>query len=209
MGDDGALRERILNHVSERFFANGFSRTTTEELSSELGISKKTLYREFGSKEDILRIVVRQKMAELERNLDPVFEESDRPFHERVETWLRVIANGLHFLSKAFITDLARFAPDVWQEIEEFRHKKVLLRMEAIVRRGQVEGMVRPDVDPKVLMTIIFVVANNLLVPGPLVQLGIAPREMVGQLALLISQGILTEAGRLRLNGSAFGEGEV
>jgi AcrR family transcriptional regulator len=38
------IRNRILKAAEERFFRFGFSKVTMDEIASELGMSKKTLY---------------------------------------------------------------------------------------------------------------------------------------------------------------------
>jgi len=79
------------------FLQRGFVRVTADDIAAELGISKATLYREFRSKEDILRAVVRDDrfnlleslaatIADIQRGLQKILgdvrftrEQSSRP----------------------------------------------------------------------------------------------------------------------------------
>ncbi|MFP4536487.1 MAG: TetR/AcrR family transcriptional regulator [Spirochaetaceae bacterium] len=201
MEQENGLRERVIAYAGPRFFEEGFSRITTEELSRELGISKKTLYRKFETKKEIVRAVVRRQLAAVEHELAEVFEDESRSFVERLGAQLRVASRVMNTLGKSFLKDLGRYTPDLWREIQEFRHQRVFSRLEGIVRRGKDEGMIRPETDPRLLVQIVTTVADNLLVPSKLAELDLAPQEVIRHMGMLISRGVLTVEGQERLDG--------
>ncbi|MBK7254925.1 MAG: helix-turn-helix transcriptional regulator, partial [Ignavibacteria bacterium] len=47
-------KEKILNYSRNKFHREGFYKTSMDEISSELHISKKTIYKYFSSKEKLL-----------------------------------------------------------------------------------------------------------------------------------------------------------
>lgn len=208
MPQSGQLRERILAHAGPQFFEQGFSRITTQELARQLGISKKTLYREFSSKEEIVRAVVRRQLAEVDAELNHIFDDHNRSFLERFGAQMRVASRIMHSLSKPFLTDLSRYVPDLWEEIQEFRRRRVFDRMEEIIRGGQQEGMITARIDPKLMVRIIVTVADNLLVPDTLTDFDIRPQEVIRHMGILIGRGVLTDYGRRRLNASGILEEE-
>ena len=201
MEEYSALQRRVVSYAAPRFLEEGFSRITTEELARELGISKKTLYREFGNKEEIVRAVVRAKLTEVETELTTVFDDESRSFVERLGAQLRVASRILHSLGKPFLKDLARYAPELWEEIQEFRHRRVFSRLEGVIKRGKEEGIVRPEADPRLLVLIVTTVADNLLVPRRLADLDVAPEEVIRHMGMLVSEGVLTGAGREQFRG--------
>jgi AcrR family transcriptional regulator len=201
MAPDNTLRDRIVKHAAPRFLEEGFSRITTEELSRDLGISKKTLYREFGTKEEIVRAVVRKQLSEVEAELEDVFDDSSRLFSERLGSQLHVASRVLRTLRTPFLKDLARYTPEIWEEIQEFRHRRVLSRLEDLIRGGKEEGMIRADADPRMLVVIITTVADNLLVPNRIADLDIVPQEVIRHMGMLISEGAMTAEGRARFHG--------
>ncbi|MFP4303021.1 MAG: TetR/AcrR family transcriptional regulator [Spirochaetaceae bacterium] len=201
MEQENGLRERVIAYAGPRFFEEGFSRITTEELSRELGISKKTLYRKFETKKEIVRAVVRRQLAAVEHELEEVFEDESRSFVERLGAQLRVASRVMNTLGKPFLKDLGRYTPDLWREIQEFRHQRVFSRLEGIVRRGKDEGMIRPETDPRLLVQIVTTVADNLLIPSKLAELDLAPQEVIRHMGMLISRGVLTVEGQERLDG--------
>ena len=207
-GSKGSLRERILGHAGPKFFEEGFSRITTEELSRELGISKKTLYREFSSKEEILREVVHRRLAEVDGELTRIFDDESRSFIERIGAQMQVAAKILNTLSKPFLSDLSRYQPGLWEEIQEFRRRRVFDRMEGIIRAGEEEGMVDTAIDPKLLVRIIVTVADHLIVPEKMTEPGMNPQKVIQHIGILVGRGILTDYGRSRIEASGIIAGE-
>ncbi len=56
-------REEVLDIASENFRAKGYEGTSINVMAREAGISKESIYRYFGSKEDLFLAVVEREMA--------------------------------------------------------------------------------------------------------------------------------------------------
>jgi len=64
----GQARRKILNAAEERLWRDGFKKTTIDEIASDAGVGKGTVYLYFDSKEDIaLSIIAQYKIHCLER----------------------------------------------------------------------------------------------------------------------------------------------
>ena len=57
-------KERIVQRARDEFFAHGFSKVTMDELCDELGISKKTMYEHFNSKDELLDAVTESAVGD-------------------------------------------------------------------------------------------------------------------------------------------------
>ena len=62
-------RQVILDAATKLFHERGFSQATTDEIAAEARITKRTMYRYFGSKEELLAAIQEQF---LERLLQPI-----------------------------------------------------------------------------------------------------------------------------------------
>ena len=71
-----AMRERILETADRLFYRQGIRVVGVDTVAAEIGISKRTLYNYFPSKDDLI-------VAYLSRRLRPI-EESDRPPAEQI-----------------------------------------------------------------------------------------------------------------------------
>lgn len=187
-----------MRHARARFLERGFRTVRTEDLASELGISKKTLYRFFRSKNEIVMAVARDLTAEIDDDVSPLFE-SDAPFEARFPLLIRSIARHVGSIGGAFMADLALSAPEVWQEIDRFRRERILGRLEGLIERGIRDGAVDPAVNAKLFVAIVSSIAASVFTPEQLMRLGVGPRDVVRFVLRLLSVGILTEKGRAAL----------
>jgi AcrR family transcriptional regulator len=63
--DPEAVRGRIVQAAHDRFLEEGFHRMTMDELAAELGMSKRTLYRHFRGKIEVLDAVLDLRLASI------------------------------------------------------------------------------------------------------------------------------------------------
>lgn len=195
-GSPEETRERILAHATERFMTGGFSRVTMDDISRELGLSKKTLYRHFPGKQDLLMEVIRAELAKLKIRLDEAFDGPRLPFTARFDRLLHAVGAQLAMVRYPLVDDLYRHAPRVWREIEEFRKSYVVNRMEKLLLQGVREGYVRGDLNPHLVVFIINQVAQAALYPGHMDELGASPAEVFAAVMSLVYHGIFTDRGR-------------
>jgi AcrR family transcriptional regulator len=112
MGEEeggAAIRERILAGVDRLFYAQGIKSVGVDAIAAELGISKKTLYRHFPSKDDLV-------IAYLRRRFRTLPEVSTKPPAEQILANLEWIARSLtntrDFRGCAFLNVLAELGSE-------------------------------------------------------------------------------------------------
>jgi len=104
-----AIRDRILAGVDRLFYAQGIKSVGVDAIAAELGISKKTLYRHFPSKDDLV-------IAYLRGRFRPLPEASTKPPAEQILANLEWIARSLtttkDFRGCAFLNVLAELGSE-------------------------------------------------------------------------------------------------
>ena len=65
--DHDPVAQRILTSARQQFMTLGFKNVTMDDLASDMGMSKKTLYAHFPSKSALVKGVLTQKLDEAER----------------------------------------------------------------------------------------------------------------------------------------------
>src|SRR5207253_475881 len=80
--DEAPVRQRILEAAFSAFMERGFAETSTLEIATRARASKRELYAEFGSKQDMLLACIRQRAERLKLPVD-LPEISDRATLER------------------------------------------------------------------------------------------------------------------------------
>jgi len=191
--------QRILMAARERFLPFGFARVTMDEIASDLGISKRTLYQHFDSKEALLREVMLDKVAGVTAGIDEVVERSGPSPTEKLSELVVFLARRLPRFSKVFLEDMKRYAPDLWVELDSRRNRAVTESFRKLIVEGQKEGTFRSDLSLDLLLLILEAVLHRVVNPEVLVELPGTLAEVVVEILEILSIGIMTDEGRRSL----------
>jgi AcrR family transcriptional regulator len=193
---DQATRARIFAAARTHFFAYGYSALTMDELARELGMSKKTLYVHFPSKDAIVEEIFNEFSAEIRAQADAIFADRSLSFPVKMHRFGQAMMQRLSRLSPHVLRDLQRFAPDLYRKLEEIRNQNIPLIFGRILRQGQAAGIVRANLDPAFAVEFWRPAIQSLLHPDSLERLHLAPNQvMLGAIDLFFG-GLLTPAGR-------------
>jgi AcrR family transcriptional regulator len=95
--DSDSVRLRILRGAAAVFGRLGYAATSVESILAEARVSRRTFYKTFRSKDDVLRVLFENSVAMLLKAVDTE-NRSGKPSHERlasgVEAYVRVQARA-------------------------------------------------------------------------------------------------------------------
>ena len=115
-------REIILAFCEKRFLSEGFVKVTMDEIAAELGISKKTIYKHFPSKDSLVSEIVHIRLRNANSNVMSVLSTKTdvvRKFIELINVYVDEI-RGIH---PKWFRELELHQPELWHEIDNFRSK--------------------------------------------------------------------------------------
>ncbi|WP_028222469.1 TetR/AcrR family transcriptional regulator [Paraburkholderia oxyphila] len=117
------LRERLLDAAKTVYMMEGFGSAKVDKIAALAGVSKTTVYRQFGTKEELFRAIVWRGMADLRgkiaQHLDP-----DRDFSTNLAALIdalveyMAIPDSVH-TSRMVIGEAIRF-PDIAKQFLQF-----------------------------------------------------------------------------------------
>jgi AcrR family transcriptional regulator len=188
-------KQRIVDVASRRFMENGITKVTLDEIAGELGMSKKTMYKFFPSKEDLLKTVVHAMMNALRVRVEAVVN-SDKPFVEKAPELLALIGRQISIMSKQFLFDLQRFTPQLWKEIDDFRRQRILTNVRKIFIQAQQEGIFRKDFDIELFILVFISSVQGIVNPQTLSQQSFSAEEALRGIFKIIFEGAMTEEAR-------------
>jgi AcrR family transcriptional regulator len=194
---DADARTAILATAKELFASRGYRAVTMDEIAQRRGMSKRTLYKHFQSKEEIAAEVVAGMLA----GLAPVVDSAMTAGGGFAETFDRVM-NGieafLRFAPMIFLEDLERDAPQVFARITEFRALQ-MRRYAELLRAAQARGEAPGDLDASLAVDVLIAAVQGAGRPEWLRAHGIGLHELIGVLKRVFLYGVM---------GSAAGKGE-
>jgi AcrR family transcriptional regulator len=128
-------RIRILKTAHHLFNSRGYRSVTVQDLASELGMSKKTIYQYFSGKEEIASAVVDitiNKIAEIKNK-----SELDQlnPLLTLKEILLNTEPESVK-LKPLFLMDIQKYLPELADKYNEFRNEGKKL-IERLLKRSQ------------------------------------------------------------------------
>ncbi len=192
---DDKTRRRIIAYADRVFRERGFRKVSVEELCAGLAMSKRTFYANFADRDELVAAVGLETLgpirAAILENL-----ESDKPVEEVFRGHFDLLINGLFGrLSLQFLTDIQTLMPEIWTMVEEFR-SHVVQRMIELLRRGQREGSVRPDIDPELFGRVLQGLLQSFANPVFVSSLGLSLQQVAMTFQKIVTGGILVSPAK-------------
>lgn len=196
---DDAPAERILRAAREQVFARGYNALTMDALAHELGMSKKTLYAHFASKDEIVAAVIDAAGGSIRAEAEAVLGDPALSFVGKLRQVVAIV--GMHWgrVTPTMLRELERFAPPLHRRLEELKQRNIPLVIGRLLRVGVTEGMVRDDIDPDFAVQFWLQSLNGLLNPATLKRLALTPREAFDNGVRMFFLAVLSDAGRAEL----------
>ncbi len=161
--------DRILERTFLLFLSSGFAKTNTDQIAKHVGISKRTLYKYYDTKDKLIDSVFELMRKKVQAKFDEVLKDKTRDPIERLKEILFFISDLGSKMSKTFAKDVEMVRPDLFETMREFR-KQRLLSLADLLREGQAKGQIRKDVTPELTIDILLAAVDGVLNPGYLFQ---------------------------------------
>ena len=190
------LRMRILRVAGEQFFSRGFSGLTMEDLAIELGMSKKTLYVHFTSKDTLVRELIEGFGREVHANADAILRDSKLSFLQKLRRQVEWLLQRLARMDQRLLRDLERFSPAHFVQLQELRRQNIPYVFGRLLKVGQRQRKVRSGLDVAFASEFLLHGMQGLLLPTTLEHLQARPVEVFEKAMELFFGGLLTNAGR-------------
>jgi len=141
--EDPGKRQAILDQAIRTFAELGFRRTEVQAIADRAGVGKGTVYRYFGSKEDLFWATTYEVMLRLERTVFAAMEKVEGAY---AKLRASAVAYSRFFLDRPqylelFLQDMAEFrgsGPPSHVEHRERMIQRIAEMLEEGIRRGEI-----------------------------------------------------------------------
>jgi AcrR family transcriptional regulator len=182
-----------MEYAMPLFSQAGFARVSVEEITSALGMSKKTFYKYFESKEDLVHQVVLRITGEIGLQIESIVT-TDNPFVVKLNGLMSVLQTRFSKFSTPMLRDVQVHAPATWAYIQEFRRTKIIAVWGRLIEQGQREGFIRPSIDPRLLLLSMIGVVESVVNPQTLANESFSTEQAMKGIIDMLFRGILTNA---------------
>jgi len=144
------IKDRILQQATALFMRNGIRSVSMDDIATNMAMSKKTLYKWFANKDEMVHAVMSQHLSETQRDCTRLMEQSGSAIDElfRMMSWVKQQFADVH---PGIFYDLQKFYPLTWQLWVAHKNQYILAQIIDNLRRGMAEELYRADLDLEVL----------------------------------------------------------
>ncbi|QFG53583.1 TetR/AcrR family transcriptional regulator [Chryseobacterium sp.] len=149
------MDESFLEKVAELFIENGAKTLTMDDIAREFGMSKKTLYQKYTTKEALLEDVLEYKLTEVIEKLNKMDKQIENAV-DRMYCRDEEIEKAARSNNSVLIRQLLKYYPAIFNKhMMNFseRFTEVLVQN---IERGREQGYYRTDFDAALYASIYF-----------------------------------------------------
>lgn len=188
------MQEHIIEQIEEKLFKEGFYKTTMDDMASELGMSKKTIYKFFPSKEDLVRAITSHFMNS-RRKLIVETLNTDKNAIEKLGELIKILAATFQKVSPERLEEMRKHFPALWNEIDKFRTKMMFENITKVIDQGKSEGLFL-DYPTVIIMSVLVGSIRYVVNPDFIANNSFSFIEAAQYTFKIIIGGILTEKGK-------------
>lgn len=140
------MKEEIVKRALNDFMQYGFKTFTMDDLASKMGISKKTLYEHFPSKNDLVEAVLDYALDMSCKNVD-AFVQGDGSVIENVYRNQKKVKEMFNINSDRPIWELRKYYSKTYERMEIEFAKSDARFIDKLLEKGWKEGLFREDIN--------------------------------------------------------------
>ena len=188
------LRNRLMLLAKSFFLQQGYSSSTMDQVAKTAKVSKKTIYRLFRSKEEVLRSVVQSIRQEIEELTDPLFRSIHESFFDRFERLIvQISPQYAQLRSPRSLKEMRIAAPVVYDEFDEWRRWRFSLFVKMLSDERDT-GSLSKDFEFDEMVAIYAALHNSCMDYSIMAEEGVSADEAYRAFVDLFLNGIM--AGR-------------
>ncbi len=140
----------IIERSTSVFMRYGIKSVTMDDLSRELGVSKKTIYKHFSDKNDLIRAVIEYSLSQEQKNCEHCTVNSSNAI-EALISISQFVVNHIQNINPTVFYDMQKYHADAWKLMEEHKMDFVLSNIRNNIIQGIEEGLYRKNINPEIL----------------------------------------------------------
>lgn len=183
-------KDRILSYAIENFSRNGIRNVKMDDIASDLGISKRTLYQLFKDKENLLIECFKYSEKRSAKLYSELTESTDNIL-ELYTKWLKMRIDEIRSVNPQFFSDLNKYSrvQKYFRDVSAMKSKEGL----KFINMGIAQGLFRNDINYNVLLRISEITAESIMRNE--LYLEYSYDDLFGSASIMSVRGICTKKG--------------
>jgi AcrR family transcriptional regulator len=144
------VKEYIVAEADKLFCQYGFKSVTMDDIAKHLGMSKKTIYQHFSDKDELVNILIKDKLTNQDCTMDACSANAENAVEE-----IFFAINNIHELltnmNPKLFYDLQKYHPKAWLVFKDFKEQNLGKTILDNLERGIKEGLYRQEIKTDIL----------------------------------------------------------
>ena len=159
------VKRRILAEATAMFLRDGFQKTNLDSLSQILFVSKRTIYKIFGSKKELYRECIKRMINTMEEEDNTCISNSKKPI-ANLQDFIASHSSGQLVIIEQTLSDLNKYFPDIYDECLKISEQRRMEKIIAQINEGQKNGDMYKKLNPEIVAIIIQNILKSKVSPS-------------------------------------------
>lgn len=144
------IKSYIIEQSDKLFCQYGFKSITMDDIAKHLGMSKKTIYQNFVDKNELVNILIANKLGNQSCKMNDCAANAKDAVHE-IFLAIADMRELMGTLNPKLFYDLQKYHPKAWLKFRTFKEKNLLITINTNLKRGIEESVYRNDINVDIL----------------------------------------------------------
>ncbi len=184
------VKEKIVSRFQKLILSHGIKKMTMEKLAKECGISKKTVYKYYDSKDELIEHFVEGVARTIQAGFSRIDQANADP-EETIFMFFDLVFEITRNLPTAILEDAEKYYPDLGTKINSLREEISQIFMKTI-KKGIASGSFK-NIHPVFAEKFYFGALNNIFSPEFMLKTGLGVNEILDSFKSMMLTGLLKE----------------
>lgn len=162
------MKEDIIHTAADMFLTLGFKSVTMDDIAGKMGISKKTIYTHFSTKNKLIEATTIHILESIEEGIEKIKARENNAIEELYEI-KKFVMHHLKDEKSSPQYQLSKYYPKVYQNVQDNHLNMVHCSITENLQKGIRGGLYRPDIPVEFISKIYFMgitgIKNSNLFP--------------------------------------------
>jgi AcrR family transcriptional regulator len=193
-----SVKDRIIQGATEMFFTQGIKAVTMDDIANNLGMSKRTIYENFGDKMLLLKACLKGYSCNKQKELS---ERSHLSVVEQLYTALKKTGANMVEHNREFrlFHEVKKYYPELYREAAQEVLEKQLEMISLYVERGKREGIFLASANAEIAANI-QVAQMDMFANSDRVATATDIVELMRNVSIIFCRGISTPEGIAKID---------
>ena len=144
------VKDYIISGADKLFCQYGFKSVTMDDIAKNLGVSKKTIYQNFKDKNELINILIRDRIVSQDLQMHKCFLESENAVQELYLS-MQDMDYFLATMNPMLFYDLQKYHQEAWRKFMAFKEEEIGKTILNNLERGKREGFYREEINTEII----------------------------------------------------------